>query len=151
MMVFAKRPVLLKNAMILLQNKEEAEDLVGDSLLRALEKEHLFKKGTNLNAWLFTIQRNTFINKYRKEKKSIKTNEITDKQHPFSIDSIENTMLLKQVVNLINNHSNSNWREAIMLVSSGYEYHEIAEKLDIPIGTVKSRVHLMRKYLNKNI
>ena len=150
MMVFAKRPVLLKNAMILLHNKEEAEDLVGDSLLRAMEKEHLFKRGTNLNAWLFTIQRNTFINKYRKQKRSPRTTELERKDHPFTGNSAESIMLLKQTMELIDNHRNLNWREAIVLIANGYEYQEIAEKLNIPLGTVKSRIHLMRKYLIKN-
>jgi len=143
----------LKNfAYSLTLNVEEAQDLVQDTFVKAVTYKDKFADATNLKAWLYTIMKNTFINSYRR---SIKTRKI--------ITHSEDLTLLKPAtnVNIPSAESQINHKHIAKAIESleddykipftryfdGYKYKEIADELNLPIGTVKSRIFLARKKL----
>jgi len=137
-------------------DKDESLDLVQDTILRALTYKDKFKENTNLKGWLFIIMRNTFINNYRKNRRSKNLKDLTKVAHLISAED-EHTfnrpheaMEFKEIWKNVNNLKN----ELLMpfkMHSTGYKYHEIAEHLGIPIGTVKNRIFHARKQLQKNL
>lgn len=146
------RPV----AISLTRDADDAKDLVQETLLKALSNREKFKTGTNLKAWLYTIMRNTFINNYNKiTKRSSNIDSIeylqflnSDKNfitHNKGIATFVMDDIKKAVAKLSNDH-----RAPFMMYYIGYKYVEIADKLQLPIGTVKNRIHIARKEL-KNI
>ena len=135
---------------------ENANDLVQDTFLKAIRYADLYKEGTNLQAWLYTIMRNTFINDYRKRMK-----------HNKAVDTVEDFLPHHLVKGAVNNRAGQQFigediNKAMNLSPNaclvpfvkyfeGYKYHEIAAELAIPIGTVKTRIHEARKSLKKNL
>ena len=136
-------------AMKLTNNMNDAEDLLQDTMLKAFSNKEKFQEGTNLKGWLFTIMKNIFINKYRRAMKSRIFNDDTDNQ--FYINSATNSsrndgegsLALKDIHAAIENLSD-NLRTPFMMSYTGYKYEEIAESLQIPLGTVKVRIHNAR-------
>ncbi|HOI01021.1 MAG TPA: RNA polymerase sigma factor [Bacteroidales bacterium] len=139
-------------AQTLTRNKEEAEDLVHDTVLKALTHRDKFQDDTNLKAWTFTILKNTFINKYRR---AVKANTIIDttddlfylnipRPTNFSLPDSEFSVkeIRKNIGRLTDEH-----RLPFEMHTQGYKYKEIADKLDLSIGTVKSRIFFARKKL----
>lgn len=135
---------------------EESRDLVQDTMLKALLHRNKFKEDTNLNGWLFTIMRNTFINNYRKNKRA-KTSRDTTKDlyflnvedtHTFNSPgaSYEYHDLWKNI-----NELKEELLTPFKMYTSGYKYHEIAKHLGIPIGTVKNRIFHARKDIQKKL
>jgi RNA polymerase sigma factor (sigma-70 family) len=143
-------------ALQLTKNSEDANDLVQETMLKALTYQTKFKEGTNLKGWLYTIMRNSFINNYRR----------IMRRNTF-IDTTDNTYFLDSA-----NHSTENGGESKFLAEDiqeaiatlpedlkitfelnmeGFKYHEIAEELDIPIGTVKTRIFVAKKRLRKQL
>jgi RNA polymerase sigma factor (sigma-70 family) len=143
-------------ALKLTHNMEDAEDLLQDTMLKAFSNKEKFQEGTNLKGWLFTIMKNIFINKYRRAMKSRIFNDDTDNQ--FYINSATNTtrndgegaLVMKDINNAIGRLSD-NLRTPFMMSYTGYKYEEIADTLQIPLGTVKVRIHNARKELMKNL
>lgn len=136
----------------LTSNHEDADDLIQDTFVKAITHKDKFDPATNLKAWIYTIMKNTFINKYRK---ASKVNTIIDntkdlyflnnsnKSDTVSPDSKYNHgELIKEVENLQDEH-----RIPFEMHFQGYKYKEIAEQLDLSIGTVKSRIFFGRKKL----
>lgn len=137
-------------------NRNEGLDLVQDTILKALTYRDKFREDTNLKGWLFTIMRNTFINNYRKNKRAKISNDTTkdlyylnvEEEHTFNRpqESMEFTEIWDNVNNL---------RDELLtpfkMHTTGYKYHEIAEHLNIPIGTVKNRIFQARKEIQKNL
>ena len=139
-------------ALQLTKDRENANDLVQETFLKAMRYEDKFRKGTNLKGWLFTIMKNTFINEYRR---NVKRNTF--------LDSTDNTYYLDSTPNKAKNDGEVKFirRDLESAISQlppdleytfrrnmvGYKYHEIAEELDIPIGTVKTRIFVARKKL----
>lgn len=142
-------------AMNLTRDADDAKDLVQETLLKALLNKDKFKAGTNLKAWLYTIMRNTFINNYNKITKRSSNIDSTEYFQYFNTD--ENYITVNGatsdfVVNDINEaiaRLNEEFRTPFMMYYIGYKYLEIAEKLNIPIGTVKNRIHIARKELKQ--
>ena len=138
------------------RNAEESSDLVQDTLLKAYSYRDKYRQDTNLQGWLFTIMRNTFINSYRKNQKEAtvrdKTRELyflnVEDDHTFS--SPEKTFRWKELWNKIDAIDES-LRTPFKLHTSGYRYHEIAEQLNIPIGTVKNRIFQARKEIQRQM
>jgi RNA polymerase sigma-70 factor (ECF subfamily) len=140
----------------LTKNREDAKDLYQETAFRALNNKDKFIPGTNLKAWLLTIMKNIFINNYRKK---VKANTI--------IDSTENQYLLNSGSNAIDNDAESQILidEITAMIETlddslkipfemhrlGYKYQEIADKLRLPLGTVKSRIFFARKELKDMI
>ena len=156
-------PQLYSAAMRLTRNSADAEDLVQDTYLRAWRSFNTFQDGTNLRAWLYRILTNSFINKYRAKQR---------RPDETGMDNIEDLYLYKRM-NTLDNGSRSaedtmfelftddevkqaledlpeNFRLPVLLADvEGFAYKEIAEMLEIPVGTVMSRLHRGRKQMHK--
>ena len=141
---------LLSFAMSLTKNNSDAEDLYQDTVFLAFKNKEKFSTGTNFTAWLKTIMRNTFINNYRKQKRfqNILTKGVGG--YFFGTKSSENTtdtdMNVKEIEKLIGN-IDERFKTPFLLYFTGYSYEEISEQLDLPMGTVKSRIFFARKHL----
>ena len=140
-------------AMNLTRDADDAKDLVQETLLKALLNKDKFKAGTNLKAWLYTIMRNTFINNYNKITKRSSNIDSTEYFQYFNTNQnyiTHNGATSDFVVRDINEAIaglGTDYRTPFMMYYIGYKYMEIAEKLQIPIGTVKNRIHIARKDL----
>lgn len=140
----------------LTKNIEQAKDLYQETAYRALANKDKFRPGTNLKAWLFTIMKNIFINNYRKRKKANTIIDTTDNLYYInsSSNSIENkgetNMMMKEIQGMISALDDTT-RIPFMLHYQGYKYKEIAYELDLPLGTVKSRIFFARKELMTEI
>ncbi len=139
-------------ALKLTKDSEEAADLTQDTLLKALVNADKFQSGTNIKAWLYTIMRNIFINKYRRAMKSGIFNDPTEEQYFLNSTSLthknngESNLIMKDVERALTEISEKH-RTPFMMSYRGYKYDEIAEQLNIPLGTVKVRIHNARKAL----
>ncbi len=139
-------------ALKLTANDEDANDLVQETFLKALRYKDKFVDPSNLKAWLYTIMKNTFINNYRKASKKKTILDSTDEKYFLSNsketmqETPDSALRFKEVSSVVNNLSDD-IREPFQLHTNGFKYKEIAEKLDMPIGTVKSRIFLARKKL----
>lgn len=136
-------------------NAEEASDLVHDTIVKAIGNRQKFKHGTNLKAWLYTIMRNTFINGYRR---GSKLQSIVNNQpdfHNLYLDNGVNTTpyqytTTKELTQQVDNLTDK-LRIPFKLYVEGFKYQEIAEDLNVPIGTIKTRIHHARKMLAQQI
>ena len=147
--------MLLNFAYKLTHNREEAKDLYQEMACRALTNKDKFREGTNLKAWLFTIMRNIFINNYRKKAKQNIILDPTDNQFYLntggpSISNDANSSIMMEELQAIVDQLDDGIREPFMLHYYGYKYQEIAKQLQLPLGTVKSRIFFARKAL-KNV
>lgn len=139
-------------AYTLTSNYEDAQDLVQETYLKALTNREKFTANTNLKAWTFTIMKNTFINNYRQ---SVRKNTILDKTDDLyylnlskesSIGLPDSDYTTKEIRNTIKKISPEQ-RTPFEMYNKGYKYKEIADKLGLSIGTVKSRIFFTRKKL----
>ncbi len=131
---------------------DRADDLLQDTLLKALTFRDKFREDTNFKAWVYTIMKNTFINNYRR--KAMERNTFddtsddlhllfsTDKVYPAP-DSFYITNEIHQTINALKDEL----RVPFTFFLEGYKYKEIAEQLALPLGTVKSRIFFTRKKL----
>jgi RNA polymerase sigma-70 factor (ECF subfamily) len=137
-------------------DNEDANDLVQDTILKAITYYNNFKEGTNIKGWLYTIMKNTFINNYRRFIKTTsfitKTDEITSNQLSYSATNNkgENKFVMDDIKAALKSLSEEYYIPFTMYFE-GFKYHEIADYLDIPIGTVKTRIHVARKLLKKKL
>ncbi|MGD9846727.1 MAG: sigma-70 family RNA polymerase sigma factor, partial [Variibacter sp.] len=142
--VLAAVPSLRAFAISLSGNVDRADDLVQETMLRALANIHSFQPGTNMSAWLFTILRNLFRSEYRKRRREV---EDTDgsyadslKSHPEQVGRVEFEEFRVALGKLPPDQ-----REALILVgASGFSYEEAAEICGCAVGTIKSRVNRAR-------
>ena len=152
----ALSPSLRSFAFNLTKDSEESKDLYQETAVRAMTNRDKFRAGTNLKAWLFTIMKNIFINNYRKKSK---VNTI--------IDSTDNLYFINSSSTIISNGAGTNIlmdelgkmiddldesiKVPFQMHYEGFKYQEIADHLDLPLGTVKSRIFFARKALKKAI
>ncbi|PST82527.1 RNA polymerase subunit sigma [Pedobacter yulinensis] len=154
--VCGHRPILRNYALRLTRNLDDAEDLLQDTLIKALSYEHLYKSGTNLKAWLFTILKNTFINAYRSKAKWHGVMEVSeDLSSPqlkmsASRNSAESRFALGDVQAALDSLPDA-YRIPFQRYFEGYKYHEIADELNIPLGTVKTHIFLARQQLKRQL
>jgi RNA polymerase sigma-70 factor (ECF subfamily) len=142
-------PSLRAFAISLCGNVDRADDLVQETLLRALANIHSFQPGSNMSAWLFTILRNLFRSEYRKRRREV---EDTDGSYAESMKSQpEQTSRLELgEFRAALQQLPSDQREALILVgASGFSYEEAAEICGCAIGTIKSRVNRARTRLGE--
>jgi len=147
-------PFLYKIAYKYTRQSEVADDLVQETVYKALKNESSFKKGTNLRAWLSIILRNNFINEYRKKSKYSTTDDIISyigDNEKFKETNAGDTILQVEYINDAITNLPENLKEPFLLYFEGYSYDEIATKFEIPLGTVKSRIHHARKKLKKSL
>ena len=143
-------------ALKLTKHLDDAEDLIQDTYFKALKNQDKYEQGTNLKGWLYTIMRNTFINNYRKKK--VQNTFVDETENNYFIDqginnrvehadhNVDQDYIMKQIDSI-----EKNYVEAFMMHYNGYKYEEIAEILDIPLGTVKSRIFLARKKMMEKL
>jgi RNA polymerase sigma-70 factor, ECF subfamily len=140
----------------LTKNSEDAKDLYQETAYRAMTNMDKFRPGTNLKAWLFTIMKNIFINNYRKKNKANTIVDSTDNLYYINstVSAIDNraesSIMMKELVRLIEKLDDS-IRVPFLMHYQGYKYQEIADYLDLPLGTVKSRIFFARKELKDRI
>ena len=138
------------------KDQDDANDLVQDTLLKAITYFKNFREGTNLKGWLYTIMKNTFINNYRRITKSnsfiTKEEEIsaTHLVHSATKNLGENKFTMEDINSALTSLSEDYYTPFTMYFE-GYKYHEISEHLSIPIGTVKTRIHVARKAMKKTL
>ena len=136
----------------LTKNVEDARDLFQETAYRAMTNMDKFRPGTNFKAWLFTIMKNIFINNYRKKTKANTIIDSTDNMYFINSGSTaisnrgESNIMIKELTQMIEELDNS-IKVPFMMHYQGYKYQEIAEHLDLPLGTVKSRIFFARKEL----
>lgn len=143
-------------AFTLTKDAEQAKDLYQETLFRALSNQEKYLEGTNIRAWLFTIMRNIFINHYRKKLKHRMVAEPSASD--FFINYQQNTVSNKAASNLQMKdihvavyHLPNIFKKPFMLYYEGYKYFEIANILQEPLGTIKSRIHFARKILKSQV
>ncbi len=147
---------LYRYALKLTCSRDEADDLVQDTTLKALDNEEKYTSGTNFKGWLYTIMYNLFINNYRKVLREQSYVDQTEHLHLLSAaktlesNNTENAYDLKEIRRIINSLSQE-YKAAFALHVSGFKYREIAERLDMPIGTVKSRIYFTRQKLQSEL
>lgn len=156
-MVLPHRDALYGHALALTRNAEEAEDLVQETTLRALRGFDSFRADGPVRAWLLTILRNLFINSYRTRVRSPRPVSLDALENPDPVvptqpgperqvfSRLENEALSRAVANLP-----SDYREVLILSDMrGFSYQEISEQLDVPIGTVRSRLSRARNRVRR--
>lgn len=132
------------------KNQDDAADLAQETMLKALSNYDKFKTNTNLKGWVRTLMRNIFINGYRRTSMRVvqyDSDSFIVQQGQTDFYSPENKLSLKEIQNSINSLSDE-YREPFEMHFKGFKYHEIAESMHIPIGTVKSRIHQARTILS---
>ena len=140
----------------LTKNVEDSKDLFQETAYRALTNREKFRPGTNFKAWLFTIMKNIFINNYRKKTKANTIMDSTDNMYYInSGDTVisngaESNIMMKELTKMIDALGDS-IKVPFLMHYQGYKYQEIADYLELPLGTVKSRIFFARKELKDMI
>ena len=139
----------------LTMNKEDAKDLLQETYLKALMYQDKFEDNTNLKAWTFTIMKNTFINNYRKTVKQNTTFDSSDNQYlmnsrPENYTNPEMEYSHNEISKKVDQLEDE-FRIPFQMHTSGFKYKEIAEELNLKIGTVKSRIFFSRQKLMKTL
>lgn len=143
-------------AINLTRDTEAANDLYQETLYKALANQEKYHVGTNIKAWLFTIMRNIFINDYRRKAKQKTIFDSTPNDYLINLkqatvtNAAESGMRLKEIHKAIQDLPEI-FRTPFLLYFDGYKYNEIAEVLQEPLGTIKSRIHFARKLLKEQI
>lgn len=133
-----------------------AEDLFQDTALRAFDNQDKFASSTNMKAWLSTIMKNTFINNFRRKQRwgkiMVQTSEdyIMDSEHK-AVQNDGEIKLTGEALEKLVNQLEDPLKTPFIMVFQGYKYHEIADHMDLPLGTIKSRIFMARRTLKKQI
>jgi RNA polymerase sigma-70 factor (ECF subfamily) len=157
------RTLLYNYAIYITRNSDDANDLLQETFLKAYRFWNNFEAGTNVKAWLYRIMKNSYINYYRKETREPKKVEYKEYNLPYNTIQ-ETSFAHKHVLNKTYDEIfddeiarslkslNDSFREVIVLSDvEGLSYEEIANTIDCPIGTVRSRLHRGRKLLRKKL
>ncbi|MBO5445702.1 MAG: RNA polymerase sigma factor [Muribaculaceae bacterium] len=148
------QPNLLSFAYQLTSNRDAAEDLLQDTTLKVLDNEEKFTSDSNFKGWVFTIMRNIFINNYRQNvRQATVVDQTEDLYHinscqEFAMETPDGSLAVKEI-NAAMNSFEKEFRVPFNMHVAGYKYNEIAEKLNLPVGTVKSRIFFARKRLRE--
>lgn len=143
-------------ALRLTKDKDDANDLLQDTLMKAFLNRDKFATGTNLKAWLYTIMKNTFITNYQRMVRRKTFIDTTDNLHFINSSSttIKNDAIegfaMDDITGSINKLDDV-YKVPFEMHFKGFKYHEIADRLQIPIGTVKNRIHIARKVLKQDL
>jgi len=150
--ILSERQSLKNFALSLTHNSDDASDLVQDTFVKAITYREKFEDSTNLKAWLFTIMKNTFINSYRR---AVKSNQIMQSNADVAMarafknnyhDMTESRIAAKEIMKKIENLDDQ-YKIPFTKHYNGYKYEEIAQEMQLPLGTIKSRIFLARKIL----
>ena len=147
---------MMNFALMLTANREDAQDLMQDTTLKVLDNQEKFIDNVNFKGWVLTIMRNIFINNYHK---IVRTQTVVDQgvdlynldiTNESSFVSPEGSYQIQEISKAIEN-LNKDLKIPFSMYVSGYKYNEIAEKLGLPLGTVKSRIFFARQYLQNTV
>ena len=147
---------LLRFAYKLTANREEANDLLQETSLKALDNEEKYVPDTNFKGWMYTIMRNIFINNYRKVVRDQTFVDQTDNLYHLNLpqdgssESTERAYDLKEMHRIVNSLPRD-YKVPFSMHVSGFKYREIAERLGLPLGTVKSRIFFTRQKLQDEL
>ena len=146
------RRTLFSFALNLTKDEESARDLVQETAFKAFKYRDRYEPQTNLRAWLMTIMRNSFINEYRKRKRRQTLNDNTsndyllDSGHQTVMNQGESSVMLEEILKVVN--TLEDWvRIPFLMHFQGFKYEEIADELEVPLGTIKSRIFFARQKL----
>lgn len=143
-------------AMNLTRDTQDANDLMQETIFRAFKNRAGFRAGSNFKAWISMIMRNTFINWHRKDKRRWGfEKELTNDFSNSPVNSIvgnegESNQMLEELNEMIK-ELNDDLRTSFLLRYMGYKYEEIAQKLNLPLGTVKSKIFYAKKQLRAKV
>ena len=147
----------------LTSNQDDSDDLVQETFLKAYKFLNSYQSGTNAKAWLFRILKNSFINDYRKSSKEPPKVDYQEVESYYNSDDVDIKMTTDLRVDAVNgmmgdevamalNNLDVDYRTIIILCDlEGFKYEEMAKILDIPIGTVRSRLHRARQLLKEQL
>jgi len=154
--VLKNRTHLNYYALSLTVDESAAKDLTQETLLKAFNYEDRYVDNKNIRSWLFTIMKNTFINQYRREK--YRQNLMVDVQEvrTYSNSLVESEIGLDLYIIRRDLHDalkslDMKYRVPFILFYKGFMYKEIAKRLELPLGTVKSRIYFARKLLMEDL
>ena len=145
---------MLNFALMLTADRDDAQDLLQDTTLKVLNNQEKFVDNVNFKGWVLTVMRNIFINNYHKV---VRTQTIVDSSADLynlnvtsdsGFDSPDSSYQIQEISKAIE-QLNDDLRVPFSMFVTGYKYHEIAEKLDLPLGTIKSRIFFARQELQK--
>lgn len=145
---------LLNFAYLLTSNRDDAYDLLQDTTLKALDNQDKYVDNTNFKGWVFTIMRNIFINNYRKISRAATVVDQTEDLYHLNLpqdsgfETPEGSIAAKDITVAINSFSDE-YRIPFSMHVAGYKYNEIAEQMNLPLGTVKSRIFFARQRLQE--
>lgn len=145
---------LLNFAYMLTSNRDDAYDLLQDTTLKVIESEDKYVDNVNFKGWVFTIMRNIFINNYRKMSRQATVVDTTEDLYHLNLpqesgfETPEGSFAAKEINAAINSFEDD-YRIPFSMHVAGYKYNEIAEKMNLPLGTVKSRIFFARQRLQE--
>ena len=145
---------MLNFAYMLTSNREDAYDLLQDTTLKVLDNEDKYVDNTNFKGWVFTIMRNIFINNYRRiAREATMVDQTEDLYHlnlpqESGLETPEGGVAVGEITEAINSFPDE-YRVPFSMLVAGYKYNEIAEKMNLPLGTVKSRIFFARQKLQE--
>lgn len=145
---------MLSFALSLTTNREEAKDLTQEATLKALSNFDKYYDSVNFKGWVFTIMHNIFVNNYRRAVRSQTVIDQTDNLYLLNapqdsgFNTPEGAYSHAEISGVLNSFADE-YRVPFMMHVSGYKYEEIAEKMGLPLGTVKSRIFFARKRLQE--
>ena len=147
---------MMNFALMLTANRDDAEDLMQDTTLKVLDNREKFVDNVNFKGWVLTVMRNIFINNYHK---IVRTQTLVDQGvdlynldvvNEYGFDSPDGSFQIQEITKAIES-LNNDLKIPFSMYLSGYKYNEIAEKLNLPLGTVKSRIFFARQDLQKKL
>ena len=145
---------MMNFALMLTSNRDDAMDLLQDTTLKALDNQDKYAENTNFKGWVFTIMRNIFINNYRRAARTATVVDTTENLYFLNLsqdsglETPEGAFGAAEITEAINEFSDD-FRIPFTMHVQGYKYNEIAEKMNLPLGTIKSRIFLARKRLQQ--
>ncbi|WP_316800512.1 RNA polymerase sigma factor [Pedobacter frigidisoli] len=154
--VYAHASALKIYAYKFTNNLDDADDLVQDTMMKAIRYYDKFEQGTNFKGWLFVIMKNTFINNYRK---TVKVQAVVSQEEEISSSQLmssstrnqaEGAFAMADIKKALDKLPTA-YSVPFVRYVEGYKYEEIAAELNIPLGTVKTRIHQARELLKKQL
>ena len=147
-LIAAAMPRLRRYACALLRDEDRADDLVQETLLRGLDRIHLYRSGTNLRAWLFTIMHNQYVNYVRRSVRQRET-IVGEKPQLVSPASQLPSLELRDLENAIARLPAEQRAMLLLITLEGMKYEEVARICGVPVGTVRSRLSRAREELRR--
>lgn len=145
------RQPLFYFALSLTHDRDNANDLMQESMLRALTYRNKFQDNTNFKAWVYTIMKNTFINGHRRNKRTDRVMDhverVRERASLVETPATPESNVRLREIQVAMGRLDDIFRTPFQLHHAGYKYNEIADRLNIPVGTVKSRIHQARHRL----